>query len=41
MNNKRKKKRMHTDFWRDLHGEAAVGDFLLSNLWSQLGNSTC
>ena len=32
---------MHTDFWKDLNGEAAVGEYLLSNLWSQLGNSTC
>ena len=37
MNNKqkeRKKKKMHTDFWKDLRGEAAVGEYLLSNLWS-------
>ena len=30
----KRKKKMHTDFWRDLHGEAAVGEYLLSNLWS-------
>ena len=32
---------MHTDFWKDLRGESAVGEYLLSNLWSQLGDSTC
>ena len=31
---RKNKKKMHTDFWRDLHGEAAVGEYLLSNLWS-------
>ena len=30
---RKKNKKMHTDFWKDLRGEAAVGEYLLSNLW--------